>query len=306
MLQTATAIETFEALRERAREAGPKRLAVVDANEDVALVTASEALEQGLVHAVLIGDGAAIRARAETLGLRALLASAEIVDTRDAPACAVRMARDGVVDILLKGHVRTDVLLRAVLDRESGLRTGPLLSDAYLFEVVRDGRRRLILSTDGGINVAPTLEQKAQITRNGIAVLHRLGIPRPKVAILSATEVVSPSVPSTVDAQALTRMGEAGELGDAEVFGPLALDNALLESAAREKGITSPVAGHADCLIVPNIEAGNILGKASKYLGGSSCAHFIVGVKLPILITSRVESSEDKLNSVALGVLFAG
>ncbi len=305
MVQSTAAIESFAALRERAREEGPRRVAVVDADDEVALTAAADALEQGIARPVLVGDAAAIRARAEALGLGRLLASEEVVDDADAPSCAARMARDGKVDVLLKGHVRTDVLLKAVLDKNAGLRTGTLLSDVLLYEDAREGVRRLVAITDGGLNVAPTLEQKAQIVRNAIAVLHRLGIERPKIAILSATEAVSASVPSTLDAQALAKMGAAGELGDAEVFGPLALDNALLESAARIKGIVSPVAGHADALVVPNIEAGNVLGKAAKYLGGSACAHVVVGAKVPILIPSRVESAEDKVNAIALGVLFA-
>ena len=305
MLQATAAIETFAALRERARETGPRRVAVVDANDEIALTAAADALEQGIALPVLIGDAAAILKRIESLGLGKLLAAAEIVDDADAPTCAARMARDGAVDVLLKGHVRTDVLLKAVLEKEAGLRTGTLLSDVLLYEDVLAGKRRLVAVTDGGLNVAPTLEQKAQIVRNAVAVLLGLGFQRPRVAILSATEAVSASVPSTLDAQALAKMGAAGELGDAEVFGPLALDNALLESAARAKGIVSPVAGHADALIVPNIEAGNVLGKAAKYLGGSACAHVVVGAKVPILIPSRVESAEDKVNSIALGVLFA-
>lgn len=305
MLQATTAIESFSALCERARETGPKRVAVVDASDEIALTAAADALAQGIALPVLIGDAAAIRERASSLGLVKLLASAEIVEAADAPACAARMARDGAVDVLLKGHVRTDVLLKAVLEKDAGLRTGTLLSDVLLYEDVLAGARRLVAVTDGGLNVAPTLEQKAQIVRNAVAVLARLGFERPRIAILSATEAVSTSVPSTLDAQALAKMGAAGELGNAEVFGPLALDNALLESAARAKGIASPVAGHADALIVPNIEAGNVLGKAAKYLGGSACAHVVVGAKVPILIPSRVESAEDKVNSIALGVLFA-
>ena len=149
------------------------------------------------------------------------------------------------------------------------------------------------------------MEQKKQIVLNAIEVMRSLGVARPKIAIMSATEAVSESVPSSVDARSLTEMGKAGEFGDVEVFGPLALDCALLESAARAKGIEHPVAGHADCMVVPNIEAGNLLGKSVKYLGGSQCAHVVAGAKVPILIPSRVESVDDKVNSIALGVLFA-
>ena len=227
-------------------------------------------------------------------------------DTIAAARTAVRMARDGEVDLLLKGHLRTDELLRAALDKQSGLRTGRLLSDVLLYEDTLAGVRRLVGITDGGINVAPTLDEKIQIIHNAVAVLRAVGIERPKIAVMSATEAVSESVPSTLDAKRLTEMAAGGEFGNCEVFGPLALDNALLESAAKAKGISSRVAGHADCMVVPNIEAGNLLGKAVKYFGGSPCAHVVVGAKAPILIPSRVESADDKLNSIALGVVAGG
>jgi phosphate butyryltransferase len=197
-------------------------------------------------------------------------------------------------------------LLRAVLAKDSGLRTGRLLSDVMLYEDTLSGSKRLVGVTDGGLNVAPTIEQKKQILLNALDVMRALGVSRPKIAVMSATEIVTESLPSTMDARTLTEMGLLGAFGDADVYGPLALDNALLESAAREKGITSPVAGHADCMVVPNIESGNLLGKAVKYLGGSQCAHVVVGAKVPILIPSRVESVDDKINSVALGVLAHG
>lgn len=299
------ALSTLAALRERARELGPRRVAVVDADDDVALAAAADALQQHIALPVLIGDEARIRARAATLHLLDALGHAEFRHSLAPAVDAAALAADGAVDILMKGHVRTDELLRAVLDKRVGLRTGRLLSDVLLYEDRLAGDRRLVGVTDGGINVAPTLEQKRDIVGNAIEVLHRIGIARPKIALLSATEAVSDAVPSTVDARTLAEMGAAGEFGEADVFGPLALDNALLESAARAKGITHPVAGHADCLVVPNIEAGNVLGKAVKYLGGSSCGHVVVGARLPILIPSRVESAEDKVNAIALGVLFA-
>ena len=215
------------------------------------------------------------------------------------------MAREGDVEVLLKGHLRTDELLHAVLNKDTGLRTGRLLSDVLLYEDTLAGETRLVGITDGGLNVLPNLEQKQQIVRTRSRSCAAWGCRRPKIAIMSATEAVSASVPSTEDALRLTQMAEAGQFGEVDLFGPVALDCALLESAARAKGITHPVAGHADCMVVPNIEAGNLLGKAVKYLGGSQCAHVVVGAKVPILIPSRVESVDDKVNSIALGVLFA-
>ena len=192
-----------------------------------------------------------------------------------------------------------------MLDNTAGLRAGRLLSDVLLYEDRLGGNLRLVGITDGGLNVLPTLEQKKQIVQNAVEVMRSLGLSGPKIAIMSATEAVSASVPSTEDAKALTEMGEAGQFGDANVFGPLALDCALLAWAAQAKGIVHPVAGHADCMVVPNLEAGNLLGKSVKYLGGSQCAHVVAGASAPILIPSRVESVDDKLNSIALGVIFA-
>jgi phosphate butyryltransferase len=299
-------ISSFSELRIHAHALGPKRVAVVVADDDVGLTAVAAAMNSGIAHPILIGNTDAIRAKVEVLGLADLQAGAEFVDANDRPAyVAVQMARAGEVHILLKGHLRTDELFAAVLDKECGLRSGRLLSDVLIYEDVLAGERRLVGMTDGGLNVAPSLEQKKEIVGNAIAVMRSLGIRRPRIAIMSATEVVSDSIPSTLHAKALTEMGAAGEFGDADVFGPLALDNALLESAARAKGILSVVAGHADCLVVPNIEAGNLLGKAMKYLGGSQCGHVVVGAKVPILIPSRVESAEDKLNAIAMGVLFA-
>src|SRR5208337_1242281 len=304
--QSSTRVVTnFAGLRQRAQPLGPKRLAVIVADDEVALTAADGALQLGIAVPVLIGNESKIRTKVEALGLSGLLKGAEFVNAEDGAAVAARMARDGRVDLLLKGHLRTDELLHAVLDKSAGLRTGRLLSDVLLYEDKLAGQLRLVGITDGGLNVSPNLEQKKQIVQNAIEVMRCLGLARPKIAIMSATEAVSESVPSSVDARLLTDMGEAGQFGDTEVFGPLALDCALLESAARAKGMKHPVVGHADCMVVPNIEAGNLLGKSVKYLGGSQCAHVVVGAKVPILIPSRVESVDDKVNSIALGVIFA-
>ncbi len=227
----------FVELRLRAQELGPCHVAVVVADDDVALTAAGYALQLGIAVPVLIGNEAKIKAKAEELGLTGMLVGAVIHDAQNAAAAAVQMARAGEVDVLLKGHLRTDELLHAVLDKATGLRTERLLSDVLLYEDTLAGETRLVGVTDGGLNVAPTLEQKRQIVMNAIEVMRCVGMLRPKMAIMSATEAVSASVPSTEDAHRLTEMGAAGEFGDAEVFGPLALDGALLESAARAKGI---------------------------------------------------------------------
>ena len=283
------------------------RLGVVAADDGTALEAVAAAVSRALVTPVLFGPEQAIRARltdkSGDAAIARVLEIAQFVDTADPAPAAVSAAAGGEVEILLKGALRTDEILRAVLDSSSGLRTGRLLSDILLYEDSVGASTRLVAITDGGITIAPTLEQKRRIVTNAVAVLRRVGFERPRVAIMSATEVVSDALPSTVDAQQLSAEAERGDFGACDVFGPLALDNALLVSAAEAKGIVSPVAGHADCLVAPSIEAGNLLGKSAKFFHGSRCAHVVLGAGVPILIPSRVESADDKLLSIALGVL---
>jgi phosphate butyryltransferase len=306
-LQAAEGIRTFAELRKRACEAGPRRVGVVLADDEVALTAAADALRFKIAFPVLIGDAKRIRAHAEALGLSELVAKAEFVPAAEnAAEIAVKMAREGSIDILMKGHLRTDQLLHPVLDKEKGLRTGRLLCDVAFFERKGADGPRLVGLSDAGLNPAPTLSQKKQIVMNAIEMLHCLGMRRPKIAIMSAIEVPTEAMPSTMDATALTQMGAAGEFGEADVYGPLALDNALMEWAAKAKGIKNPVAGHADCLIVPNIEAGNLLAKSIIFLAGFEFGHVVVGAKVPILIPSRVESAQNKVNGIAVGVLYAG
>ena len=275
-------IGSFIELRQRAQSAGPKCVAVVVADDEVALTAAEGALNLGIAQPVLIGNERNIRDKAEQLKLSALIAEAKFVAAKDPIGTAVQLARDGNVDVLLKGHLRTDELLSAVLHKENGLRTRHLLSDVLLYEDALSGRRRLVGVTDGGLNVLPDLEKKKQILQNAVEVMRTIGLECPKIAIMSASEVVSTALPSTIDARALVDMCAAGEFGTVEVFGPVALDCALLRSAADAKGIKHEAAGYADCMVVPNIEAGNLLGKAVKYFGGSQCAHVVVGAKVPI------------------------
>ena len=230
-------IASFLELRQRAQSLGPKLVAVVVADDEVAFTATEEALRLGIARPVLIGNERNIRDKAEQLKLNALFSEAKFVGAEDSAGTAVEMARGGNVDVLLKGHLRTDELLSAVLHKETGLRTGRLLSDVLLYEDTLSGRRRLVGITDGGLNVLPDLEKKKQILENAIEVMRSLGLERPKMAIMSATEVVSNSLPSTVDAEALVAMCVAGEFGNVEVLGPVALDCALLRSAAEAKGI---------------------------------------------------------------------
>jgi phosphate butyryltransferase len=301
-----TAVRGFEELRRRAGAGGPAPVALVGSDSGSGLRALAGAVEDGLASAVLVGDERAVRSAIDAAGLTAL-ESARFVPAdgpEEAAAAAVALARAGGAAVLLKGSLRTDQMMRAVLDREHGLRTGALLSDVLLYEDTLSGATRLVGITDGGINPVPDQAALQQIVANAVAVFLALGFDRPRVALLSATEVVSESVPSTVVARAVAGWATAA-LPHADVAGPLALDNALLAEAAAAKGITGPVAGRADILVTPSIDAGNILGKGVKYLGGSITAHVVVGASVPVLIPSRVESALDKLHSIALGILAA-
>ena len=214
-----TPIATFTELRHRARQVGPVQVAVIAAHDEVALTAANQALEQGIAAPVLIGDATRIRAKAKELGPGSLLAQAALVASDDPAATAVRMAREGSVSVLLKGHLRTDELLHAVLDKETGLRSGRLLSDVLLYEDTLRAGKRLVGITDGGLNVLPTFEQKQQIVHNAIEVMRCIGIARPKIAIMSATEAVSAAVPSTVDAQQLIHTRNEEQQGDGTALG---------------------------------------------------------------------------------------
>jgi phosphate butyryltransferase len=299
-MQPTTLLE----LRERAAARGPAAVVLAGATSASALEALSDAAAAGLADPILVGDERHVRELRERRSLPGLLDAPlhHAASPEEAAAVAARLAAAGRAHVILKGDVRTDQLLRAVLDRQHGLRRG-LLSDVLIYEDVCSGARRLVAVTDGGINVLPGPDELREIVRNAVRVLHALGFQRPRIAILSATEAVSDAVPSSLAARRLADEAGGGGFGACDVAGPLALDNALLPAAAAAKGIAGPVAGQADALVVANIEAGNILGKAVKYLGGSGCAHVIVGAAVPVLIPSRVESARDKLDSIALGVL---
>lgn len=300
-------ISTFAQLLEAARAGGRVRVAVVGADSGSALAAVLHAAREGFATPVLVGDEERIRALAAERGLDVTGATWSPTETPERAAeAAAALAGAGEVEVLLKGSLRTDQLLRAVLDRRHDLRTDRLLSDVLIYEDVLAGERRLVGVTDGGINPAPDAPALRQVIANAVEVFRRLGYERPKVALLSATEAVTGSVPSTVVARQMQEEAAAGAFGPCEVQGPLALDNALLAAAAEAKGIGGPVAGRADIMVLPNIEAGNVLGKAVKYFGGSVTAHVVVGARVPVLIPSRVESEADKLHSIALGVLVCG
>lgn len=303
------AVETicsFQQLRERASFLGPKRVGIVQAEDEAALEAAYEAMRTHIARPVLIGDTARIREMAQRYGLWHLIEQAELIHAPEtALTTAIGLARESRIDMLMKGHLRTDQFFHAIFKKESGLRTGKLFTDVAFFEHPDKEEKRLVGITDVAININPSLEKLTLIVRNAIEAMACLGMRQPKIALMSAAEVVSEAIQSTTNARKLTEMGQNGVFGDAQVFGPLALDNALYEWAAKAKGIDHPVAGHADCLVVPTVEAGNLLVKAIIFVAHLECAHIVVGAKVPILITSRVENAQDKVNTMALGVLYA-
>ena len=299
-------IPTLARLLEEARTVGPLPVVVAGAENDTALTAVAHARRKRIAEVVLVGGADGIRARLTALGEDPdRYRIVEAANDAEAARRAVALVRSGEGAVLMKGRIRTGDLLHAVLDRAEGLREGRLLSDVLVAEHPLSEEARLVGVTDGGVNVAPTLAQKREILANAVALFRRLGHPRPKVACLCAVETVTPAMPHTVEAQVLAEENAAGEIRDCVVSGPLALDNALSEDAARAKGIDHPVAGRADILLVPTIEAGNALGKAFTYLAKKPVAHVIVGAKAPVLIPSRVERAEDKLCSIALGVVCA-
>jgi phosphate butyryltransferase len=296
-------ISSMDALLETAESRGRKRVAVAAADDRVTLVAASEAALRGIADPVLIGNREWIAVISDKF--RIPLESFDIInakDTMEASVIASDIVSSGDADILMKGNVPTSKFLQAALGPAGGLKKG-LLSDVEVYEDDRGGASRLVLVSDGGITIAPGIRQKLEIIRNAVVVAHRLGIFRPKVALLSGSEKVHPDFQSTIDAVAIVKMCHDGAVDGCVVDGPFALDNAVDVEAARAKGIESPVAGNADILIVPNLEAGNIFCKGLQFYGNKMLIHVAMGAKNPILIDSRTASDREKLHSIALATL---
>jgi len=300
-------LTSLKDLARRARSLPTRIVVIAAAQDEVALEAAAVVEEEGMARCVLVGDQHRIEGLLWDLGRDPV--HFQIVDRQElheAVATAVRMVREGQGHILMKGKVTSGDLLREVLHRERGLRTGRLLSDVFLFDSPLPGEPRLMGITDGGINLAPDLEAKAQILSNALGVFRALGYERPKVAVLSAIEQVNPDLPSTVDAAELARKGEEGAFGSCDVAGPLAMDLAVSAESARRKGVSTPVAGAADILLFPSIEAANIAAKTVQYMTGAEVGHAVVGAAAPVLIPSRSESVQAKIYAVALGRLMIG
>lgn len=295
----------LDELLDMAKSGGKRRLAIAAAEDEDVLEAASISVKEGIADVILLGDQGRIWEIAKAKGLD--LEGCEVVNIADpvsAAQAAVKMVKSGQADFLMKGLVKTADLLRAVLDKDSGLRTGKLLSHVFLVEVPRKGRWYAL--TDAAIVVSPGIPEKVQIIENAIELMHHLGIKEPKIALLAAIEVVNPAMQTTVEASAITVMNMRGQIKGAIIDGPLALDVAIDERCAKIKGVKSPVAGNADVLVVPNVEAGNMLGKALIQAGGGRAAGVVMGALRPIVMTSRAQSAESKLLSIALGAFLTG
>ncbi len=295
-------MKNFSDLMAKALKCSPKKIAVVAAHEREVLESVKEAHTMGLAQGVLFGDASKIQRLSEEIGMH--LPYHKVIDRPDdveATRMAVTFIREGKADILMKGKVTTPVILREALSRDRGLRNGHMLSHVALFEV--PGYDRLFIMSDSGLNIMPNLEQKIGMVKNATAVAHRLGITQPKVAIVAGNESVNPDMPSSIDAALIAKMAERGQIRGCIIDGPLSLDLAVSEEAARAKAVDSEVAGHADILIMPNIDAANTLYKAVSFLFRAPINGVIVGGKAPIIITSRADLASAKLNSIALCVI---
>ena len=294
-------IKTLDELR---NVSASSKLAVAVAQDAEVLLAVDGARKLGIASAILVGDEPQIRSIAESLNIDP--ANYQIVHEADkVEACrkAVKLVRDKEADVVMKGLVDTSIILKAVLDKEIGLRQSPVLRHVAVFEV--PGYDRLFYLTDAAMNIAPDMETKKHIINNAVKVAHALGNENPIVAALCAVEKVNPKMQATLDAAALVEANQAGQIPGCTVIGPLALDNAISVEAAHHKGITDPNAGHADILLVPAIEVGNVFYKSMVFMARAKNAGVIVGAKAPVVLTSRADSDETKLNSIALALQIA-
>ncbi|MGB3092072.1 MAG: bifunctional enoyl-CoA hydratase/phosphate acetyltransferase [Candidatus Zixiibacteriota bacterium] len=293
---------TFDQLLSMVKGRERKRLAIASAEGGEIIEAVKLATEEKIVSAVLIGDQAKIKEMCSEKNLD--LGQVEIINAPDpklAAKAAVETVKQGKAEILMKGKVDTPTLLKAVLDKESGLRTGAFLSHVAVVEV--SSYPKFMLVTDGGMNIRPDIKQKVEIIENAVEVAKRLRVERPKVACLAAVELVNPDMQETVDAAGLVKMAERGDIKDVVIDGPIAFDAAINLEAARTKGIVSPVAGDTDIFLVPDIASGNIFVKSLIYLAGAKVGGLVVGGGAPIVLLSRSDSAQTKLYSMALGAM---
>ncbi len=296
--------QRFPALLAKAAGLPPVPVAVAFPCDASSLGAAVQGAAAGLVEPILIRPAATIHAIATREGLD--IDGFRLVDvehSQDAAAQAAALIRAGDAQLLMKGSLHTDELMRAVVKREGGLRTERRLSHVFLMDV--PAYPRLLLVTDAAINIAPSLAEKRDIIQNAIDLAHVMDIAEPRVAILSAVETINPALRSTLDAASLCKMADRGQITGGLVDGPLAFDNAVSIDAARQKGIVSPVAGLADILIVPDLESGNMLAKQLSFLAGADAAGVVVGARVPIILTSRADAERARIASCVVAVLMA-
>ena len=294
--------KSFEELISKANQKTLKKVSVSNAQDEPVLQAVKAAKEQNIATAILVGDEAKIREIAASIDMD--LTDFEIInepDTEAAALKAVELVHNGKADILLKGLLETKTFLKSVLNKEVGLRTGKMLSHVCVFEI--EGINRLLFFTDVAFNTYPTLADKVNIINNAVEVAHACG---PKVAPLCAVETVNPKMQPTVDADNLTKMYEGGDFKGCQIYGPLSMDLAIDPEAAVHKGVTNPVAGHADILLFPNIDAGNITYKILVRTAKVKIGNVLVGTSAPVVLTSRSDDFETKLNSIALATVIAG
>ena len=294
----------LEELVEAARARGPARIAVAAGHDPDVIAALKQARDMNLADGIFVGNAEKIRALAAAVDYR--LTDEQVIDERDEAAAARRaigFIREGRASLLMKGKLATATLVRAVLDREAGLRAGRQLSQVIVFQA--PGINRLMIMTDAAINIAPTLEQKAEICRNAIEVAHAIGIERPNLAALCALEFVNAEMPATMDAAALTMMNRRGQITGAYIEGPIALDVPLSRFAADRKGIQTPLVEATDIFVAPDIEAANILYRAILYFAGGESGGIVVGAKVPLILLSRAETPDTKIRSIAIGVMVA-
>jgi phosphate acetyltransferase len=296
--------EKFKRLVERAQALPPATAAIAHPCDQVSLESALEAARLKLISPILVGPQNRIREVAARSGLD--ISAFETVDaahSHDSAAKAVELVRAGRAETLMKGSLHTDEVMAAVVARDTGLRTARRISHAFIMDV--PGHPHPLIITDAAVLIAPTLEEKIDVVQNAIDLAHAMGMTDVRVAILSAMETVNPKVPSTVEAAALCKMADRGQITGAVLDGPLALDNAISPEAAAVKKIVSPVAGRANVLVAPDLEAGNMLAKSLSFLAGADAAGIVMGARVPIILTSRADALLTRLASCAVALLVA-
>jgi len=297
-------LKTFDEVLEKAKDYGPKKMAVASAGAEDVLKAVEAARKERITDSILVGDKKEIIQIANKMGIDPT--NYEIIDKFDkteAARYAVELVRNKKASILMKGMIGTARILKAILDKEIGLRTDRMLSHVYTLQI--KGYDRLLTMTDGAMSISPDLKQKSQIIQNAIYYAHSMGIEKPKVAVVAALELVNPDMPATIDAACLAKMSERGQIVGGIVDGPLGFDNAISKEAAKHKGVESPVSGEVDIVLVPNIESGNIFAKGLVYLAKAVPAGLLLGAKAPVVLVSRSDSAQSKLYSIALGVLMS-